>query len=172
MFFKKWTEITNIDIPAGISAINYDYGALGYPDLGNRNFRIIGYRCEALASGINADFSIVIYKFKDEGSKKMSIVTLESIGVDANAAGDVIIDDLRTGGDDRSLNPATTVFDNGEQICFKQLDFSDYFTSNENIVLGREGDEGFYIRIEGSPLGTGIANVSFINMYVYYELLT
>jgi hypothetical protein len=169
---KKWWEITNIQVIGGISAINYDYGVVGYPDLGNRNFRIIGYRCEALASGINADFSIVIKKFKDEGDKKMSIIDLESIGVDSNAVGNVIIDNIRTGGDDRSLDPASTVFANGEQLTFKQLDFSDYFTNDENVVLGREGDEGFHIHIEGSPLGTGIANVNFVNIYLYYELLS
>lgn len=169
---KKWWEITNIQAIGDISAIDYDYGVIGYPDLGNRNFRLIGYRCEALASGINADFTIIIQKFQDDGDKKMTIIDLESIGVDSNAAGDIIIDNLRVGGDDRSLDPASTVFDNGEQIVFKQLDFSDYFTSNENIVLGRSGNEGFYIRIEGAPLGTGIASVSFVNIYIYYELLS
>jgi hypothetical protein len=167
---KKWWEVINIDIPAGISAINYDYGVVGYPDLGNRNFRILGYRCDAFASGTNPDFRLIIEKVQDDGSKKMSIVLLEDIGVDADAAGDQIIDHLRTSGDDRSYDPdVSDIWNNNTTITFKQLDFNTFFTSNENDIMAADGHEGYIIRIEGE--GGGISNVDYITIHLFYELI-
>ncbi|MBR9682388.1 MAG: hypothetical protein GOV02_01815, partial [Candidatus Aenigmarchaeota archaeon] len=167
---KKWWEITNIDIPAGISAIDFDYGVVGYPDLGNRNFRIIGYRCDAYAAGNSPDFRLRISKVDDTGGKNMDIVSLEDIGVDSGAAGDQIIDHLRTGADDRSYNPAVgDIWDNDTTFTFKQLDFNTYFTNSENDILGGDGHEGYIIRIEGE--GAGITNVDFITVHLFYELI-
>jgi len=167
---KKWWEVINIDIPAGISAINFDYGVIGYPDMGNRNFKIIGYRADARAEGTNPDIRLIIEKVKDDGSNAMSIVTLEDIGVDADAGGDQIIDHLRTGADDRSYTPNVgTIWDDNTVLTFKNLDFDTYFTSDENHILSADGDEGFVIRLQGEP--GGISSVDFIILYLYYELL-
>jgi len=171
---KKWWEITNIDIPAGVTAINFDYGVIGYPDFGNRNFRIVGYRLDAYSSsGTNtSDFAIIISKVQDDGNKEMTIVPLENIGVDSGSAGDQIGDNIRTGGDDRSYNPAVgNIWLNNTVFTFKQLDFNTYFTNSENDILGGEGNEGFFIRIEGEPPGGAITSVDFITMYLYYELI-
>jgi hypothetical protein len=165
---KKWWELTNIDIPPEISAINYDYGVVGYPDMGNRNFRIIGYRVDAYADKAEADFSIIINKVQDDGDKKMSIVQLEDIGVDDS--GDGIVDNLRTGDADRSYLPNVLNFwEQNSILTLKHLDFSVYFASDENDIHSRDAHEGFFIRIEGQ--GGGISNVDFITMYLYYELL-
>jgi hypothetical protein len=165
---KKWWDITNIDIPPGISAIDYDYGVIGYPDMGNRNFSIIGYRCDAYADKAEADFSIIINKVQDDGDKKMSIVQLEDIGVDDSVAG--IVDNLRTGAMDRSYVPSVLNFwEQNTILTLKQLDFNDYFTSEENDIHSGDAHEGFFIRIEGE--GGGISNVDFITLYLYYELL-
>ena len=157
-------------IPGGISAINYNYGVVGYPDLGNRDFAILGYRCEAFASGVNPDFRLIIQKVQDDGSKQMSIVILEDIGVDADAAGNQIVDHVRTGGDDRSYDPAVTdIWDNNTQLVFKQLDFNQYFSGGENTFLAENNDEGYIIRIEGE--GGGISNVDFIIIHLYFQII-
>ncbi len=132
---KKWWEITNIDITTGtIVSIDYDYGIVGYPDAGNRDFKILGYRIDAYAQSDIADFSLVMNKVQDDGGKKMSIVPLEDYGVDSGNAGDQLIDNLRTGLDDRSYNPAVgNIWENNTNLTFKQLDFDTYFTSDENI---------------------------------------
>ena len=167
---KKWWEIINIDIPAGISAIDYDYGVVGYPDLGNTDFKIIGYRCDAYSAGVSPDFQISILKVQDDGSKVMSIVTLESIGVDANSGADQIIDHVRTGADDRSYDPTVAdIWENNTMFTFKQLDFDSYFLSDENHILAANNNEGYIIVIDGE--GGGISNVDFINLYLYYKLL-
>ena len=167
---KKWWEITNIDVPAGISAIDYDYGEIGYVDLGNRDFAILGYRCEAYAAGVNPDFRLIIDKVEDLGDKKAQIVTLENIGVDSGAGGDQIVDHIRTGADDRSYTPVVgDIWDNNTQFVFKQLDFSTYFQNNEYRFLASDNNEGYIIRIEGE--GGGITNVDFIIIHIYFQIL-
>ena len=169
---KKWWEITNIDITSGaIAGIDYDYGVIGYPDFGNVDFKIVGYRLDAFAQNINADFSLKIWKVQDDGNKKASIIQLEDIGVDSGSGSDQIIDDLRTGAFDRSYDPSVTLlWDNNTTITLKQLDFDAYFTNNENNILSSVRDEGYIIAIEGSPSG-GITAVDYITILLYYKLL-
>jgi hypothetical protein len=167
---KKWWEVTDIVIPGGISAINFDYGVVGYPDLGNRDFVILGYRCEAFAAGVSPDFRLIIEKIQDDGNKKMSVVIVEDIGVDSGAAGNQIVDHIRTGADERSYDPAvSSIWDNDTQIVFKQLDFNTYFSSNENRFNAEDNDEGYLIRIEGE--GGGISNVDFIIIHLYFQII-
>jgi len=171
---KKWLEITDITINSGsIVGINYDYGIVGYPDMANQNFKISGYRADAYAqsSGSTSDFSIVIYKVQDDGNKKMSLVKIEDIGVDSGNAGDQIIDNQRTGANDRSYNPAVSnIWLNNTSLTFKQLDFDSYFSSDENIFESATKDEGYIIRLEGAPTG-GITGVDFISLELFYKIL-
>jgi len=168
---KKWWEIGNIDIPAGISAIDYDYGEVGYVDLGNRDFALLGYRCEAYAAGNDPDFRLIIEKVQDNGDKKAEIVILEDIGVDSGSAGDQIIDHLRSGVDDRTFAPAAAIdiWDNNTQFVFKQLDFSTYFQNDEFKFSAENNHEGYIIRIEGE--GGGISQVDFIVIHMYFQVL-
>ncbi len=169
---KKWWEITNIDIPATITTINYDYGVLGYPDFGNKNFRLAGYRVDAMASGNNASFTIRIEKVQDDGDGKLSIVEIESIGVDSGSGTDQIIDNLRTGADDRSYDPAVSeVWEDNRTFTFKQFDLNTYFTNGENTFLGASKDEGILVIIEGAPLATGIFNVDWLILHLTIEIL-
>lgn len=166
---KKWWEVTNIDIPAGISAINYDVVVVGYTDINNQNFELLAYRLDMLAQGINPDIRFRIIKIQDDGNGKMSLVDVEDIGVDANAAGNQIIDSLRTSGDDRSYNPAVgTIWNDAENFVFKQGDFSTFFVANENMFNSGDSDEGMIIRFEGSPSG-GITNVDFAVLQLRYR---
>ena len=168
---KKWWEITNIDVTSGtIVSINYDYGVVGYPDIGNRNFKLIGYRCDAYSSSALADFRIIIYKVQDDGSGKMSLVTIENMGVDSGSAGDQIIDSLRTGANDRTYNPSVSnIWLDNTNLVFKMLDFETYFSSDENIFESATKDEGYIIRIEGAPTG-GISGVDFISLELFYKI--
>lgn len=170
---KKWWEITNIDTTSGtITGIDYDYGVLGYPDFGNIDFKIVGYRLDAFAQNINADFRLKILKVQDDGNKKVSIVPLEDIGVDSNSGSDQIIDGLRTGGSDRSYDASVSLlWGNNTTITLKQLDFDAYFTNDENNILSSVKDEGYVIMIEGAPSG-GITGVDYVTFMLYYKLLS
>lgn len=161
---KKWWEITNIDIPAGISAINYDVGVVGYTDFGNTNFKIVGYRADAPSGGVNSDMRLRIIKVSDDGGKKMSLVVLEDIEANA-AAADQIDDNLRTGGDDRTLNPATSLWANTTVLTLKQGDFDVYFTADENVFQSSTLHEGFILEIQDAN------NVSFVTLRLDYQLL-
>lgn len=169
---KKWWEITNIDVSSGdITGINFDYGVVGYPDMGNRNFKIIGYRCDAYAQGNSPDFSIIIYKVQDDGNGKMSLVTIEDIGVDSGEVGNQIVDNIRTGANDRSYDPVVAnIWLDNTNLVFKQLDFDTYFTNDENIFESSSKDEGYIIRVEGEPAG-GITNVDFISLELFYNII-
>jgi hypothetical protein len=166
---KKWWEVTNIDIPAGITVIDYDIGIVGYTDINNQNFELLAYRVDAFSQGVSPDFRFRLIKIQDDGSNKMSVVDVEDIGVDAGAAGDQIIDGIRVGGDDRSVNPAVaSIWGDDTTLVFKQGDFSTYFAANENIFRSGTHDEGLIIRVEGSPSG-GITNVDFCTIQLRYR---
>lgn len=179
---KKWWAITNIDVSSGtIAGINYNYGKVGYPDMGNRNFRFLGYRLEAYSDGPAADMRFIWQKIDGQhGRKIMHIHTIEDIGIDSDSSGDQIIDHLRTGADDRTYNsPLTNIWDNGTMIVLKQLDLDVYFANNPilgehtrqpNDINSRETHSGYIIKIEGEPPGGGISNVQYIVLKLYYEL--
>jgi hypothetical protein len=108
---------------------------------------------------------------EDHGSNIMHLHLLEDIGIDSGSGGDQIIDDLRTGAFDRSYTPSIgQIWGNDTTITLKQLDFDAYFTNDENEIYSSERDEGYVIRIEGSPSG-GISNVDYITFLLYYKLL-
>lgn len=166
---KKWWEVTNIDIPAGISAINYDVVVVGYTDINNQNFELLAYRLDMVAQGVSPDIRFRIIKVQDDGNSKMSLVDVEDIGVDSGAGGDQIIDGLRTGGDDRSYDPAVgAIWSDAENFVFKQGDFSTFFDADENIFDSGSANEGMIIRFEGSPSG-GITNVDFAVLQLRYR---
>ncbi len=168
---KKWWEITNIDIPAGITAINYDIGVVGYNDFGNTDYKFTGYRLDCYLQSDTADLGFQIIKIQDDGNKKMSIVYLENYGFDSGNSGNQIIDDLRIGGDDRSLNPnVSNIGENNTTIVLKQGDFDTYFSSDENHFLSSSEHEGFILRFVGKPIG-GITGVDFANLRLDYTIL-
>jgi hypothetical protein len=173
---KKWQVITNIDVSTGdIAGINYNYGAVGYPDAGNRNFRLLGYRFECYSSGTNADVRLRIFKVQDDGQKRMRLLPIEDIGIDSNSAGDQIIDHIRLGADDRSYNsPFVSLWPDNRQLVFKQGDFYGYWSvldDNRQDINGRDSHEGIIILIEGEPDGSSITNVDFIVLTIQYELI-
>lgn len=168
---KKWWEITNVDVTAGtIVGIDYDIGKIGYVDLGNRDFKIIGYRIDALSEGADSDFRFILEGVKDTGSKKMDIDLLEDIGVDADDAADQIIDHLRTAGEDRSYDGTVgNIWPDNTILTFKQTDFDTFFTGDENEFPASIADTGFCVRIEGEP--TVISSVDHLTLHIYYQLI-
>ena len=135
----------------------------------NNDISIRGYRLEAFAQGANADFRFQLIKVQDDGSGKMSLVTVEDIGVDAGNAGDQIIDNLRTAGNNRSNNPAVgSIWGDDTMFVFKMFDFNTFFSSDENKIESSTKNEGFYIQILGE--GGGITNVDYIILKLRYSL--
>ena len=164
---KKWLTIDTIDV-SGVPAINYAILGIGYMDFGNRNWELAGYRAEFLAESALSDIAIVIKKVQDDGNKKMSLVDLEDMGIDATAAGGEITDGIRTGDDDRSYTFSMKAWDNGAMFVFKQLDYNTYFSNLENKFHCIH-DEGIHIHLQGSPSG-GIAGVSHGTITIYYRM--
>ncbi|MCP4392700.1 MAG: hypothetical protein GY804_00240 [Alphaproteobacteria bacterium] len=164
---KKWLEITNIDIPVGITAINYDVEVLGYLDMQNSDFTVTGMRIDGLSNGNDADFSLGIIKIQDDGSKKCQLVDIEAYGYDAKD--DLIVDDLRTGGDDRSYIATTSIWTNGTNACLKVNDYSTYFTSDENVIEGASKAEGIIIHFTGTD-GGSLKNISTLNLHLTIEM--
>ncbi len=164
---KKWLEITNIDIPVGITAINYDVEVLGYLDMQNSDFTITGMRIDSLSDGNDGDISLHIIKVQDDGSKKCSLVDIEAYGYDAKD--DKIVDDLRTGGDDRSYTATTSIWANGTNACLKVNDYSTYFTSDENVIEGLNKAEGIIIHFNGTA-GGNVKHVRMLNLHLTIEM--
>lgn len=167
---KKWWEVTNIDISSGtIVNIDYDIGRLGYADFGNRNFKIFGYRVDYYASAASPDVLFHLYKVMvDSASKKVTLVDLERLGVDINAVGDVVVDDLRTGDDDRSYNTTVSaMWGNNGVLTLKMGDFEEYYASSrDNWVYGSLG-EGIILDFEG--VGGGITGVQYATWWLYWQ---
>ena len=153
---KKWLEVTSVNVTSGtVTGLTYETIILGYTDIGNRNFVISGYRVEAVAgvSGDKSDVRLFIEKIQDDGGGKTSLILLEDIGVDNET--NQIVDYLRIGSDDRSYTatlPAEIWPDNSDFV-FKQTDFDTFFTSDQNIILSSDKDEGILIRLTGNTLG-------------------
>ncbi len=164
---KKWLEITNIDIPVGITAINYDVEVLGYLDMQNSDFTVTGMRIDGLSNGNDADFLLGIIKVQDNGSKKCELVDIEAYGYDAKD--DLIVDELRTGGDDRSYTATTALWANGTNACLKASDYSTYFTSDENVIEGASKAEGIIIHFIGTDDGN-LKHISTLNLHLTIEM--
>jgi len=164
---KKWWEVTNIDIPAGITSITYDIGVVGYSDVGNTDFKITGYRLDSTSQGVSSEVRFRLIKIQDDGGKRMSIVDLEDMTIDSGVVGSQIIDNVRTGGDDRSFDPdVADIWPDGSQVVLKMGDFDTYFSSDENIFNSSSEDEGFILRIEQAN------NVDFVTIRLDYQVVS
>lgn len=162
---KKWWEISGIVFSAGITAINYDVGVVGYTDLNNENFELTGYRMDTRADGPNPNFDFVLTKVQDDGAGKMSFVTVEDIRIDSGVAGDQIVDNLRTAGNDRSHDPdAGNVWADTQTIVLKQGDFATFFSNDENIFDSGSLDEGLIISFDT------VTNVDFVVVQLRYQV--
>lgn len=162
---KKWWETSSIVFSAGITAINYDVGVVGYTDLNNENFELTGYRLDVKADGVNPNFTLVLTKVQDDDSGKMSFVTVEDITVDSGAVGNQIIDNLRTGGNDRSYDSdSDNIWETDETLVLKQGDLSTFFSSDENIFNSGSEDEGLIISFNT------VTNVGFVVLQLRYQV--
>ena len=165
---KKWLEITNIEIPVGITAISYDVGVLGYFDMQNSNFKVISLRVDMTSGGVNANLSLKLIKVQDDGNNKISLVTIEHIGV--NGTTKSVVDEVRAGADDRSYTSSATLWVNGTNFCIKQSDYDEYFLNDENVMLAASKGEGFIVELEGTN-GGNINNVVMLNLHLGLKLI-
>ena len=160
---KKWLEVTNIDVASGtIAGITYDIELVGYFDFGNSDWQIHGYRADMKTTSDTSDFAVILTKVQDEGDKKYSHVTIEKYGHDSLSTGGKFFDGIRTGASDRSATLSSNLAPNNGMICYKQLDYSTYFTNDENIFEGSKA-EGLLIHVEGRSLTGAVGEVSDID---------
>jgi hypothetical protein len=151
---KKWLQFDSVEVTGNTVGLNYDLGIIGYSDLNNTNFTITGYRIEARAgsSGGKTDMTFIIEKVQDDGGGKYSIVEIENLTADNDT--NSVIDNLRTGGFDRSYTmTAGEVWADSTFLVMKQGDFCSFFSSKENIIEATNKDEGIIVRITGDSLG-------------------
>ncbi|MCP4338989.1 MAG: hypothetical protein GY799_08890, partial [Desulfobulbaceae bacterium] len=94
-------------------------------------------------------------------------VDIEAYGYDAKD--DLIVDELRTGGDDRSYTATTSLWANETNACLKVSDYSTYFTSDENVIEGASKAEGIIIHFTGTD-GGNLKNVSTLNLHLTIEM--
>jgi hypothetical protein len=165
---KKWLEVTNIDVSA-LTSPNYDVGVVGYIDIGNRDFTLLGSRAEFKTSGTTADIRFRVRKVQDDGAKKMSLVAMEDIGFDSTIGNGQYYDNIRTGGQDRSYTMGVSLSASDMMIVFKQGDYSIYFTNNENYIECSGKAEGIIIDFLGEPTG-GISSIDHGTITLYYVL--
>ena len=166
---KKWQEITNIDIETGaIDTIDYDIGVVGYLDMGNRDFTILGFRAEFEADGATPDIQLRIRKVQDDGNGLCSIVLMESIGIDATVGNGVIDDNKRTSTDDRSFTFGATALADGFMAVLKTTDYKTFYTGDENVIEGASKAEGIIIDYLGSPSGN-INAIANCTLTIFYE---
>lgn len=149
---KKFWDIDSIVIDPGIIAIDYDILVIGYTDLNNSaDWKMISYRFDIVASGGNPDIRMKFIKIQDDGDKKMSIITFEDMSLDGNN----IIDNQRTGLDDRSYSTGLgAIVSSGQSLVFKQGDLDTFFTT-ESEFRSSTKHEGLIYRLEAN---TGVIN--------------
>ncbi len=120
-----------------------------------------------MSNGNDADFILGIIKVQDDGSKKCSLVDIEAYGIDAKD--DLIVDELRTAGDDRSYTATTSLWAKETNACLKANDYSTYFTSDENVIEGASKAEGIIIHFTGTDSGN-LKNISTLNLHLTIEM--
>lgn len=166
---KKWWEVTTIDVETGdIDTIDFDYGVVGYLDMGNKNFKIHGFRADFEADGATPDIMLRIRKIQDEGSKVFTVVTMEEIGFDATVGNGVIDDNKRTAGDSRAFTMGATLLADGQMLCLKNLDYNTFYTADENILESATKAEGIIVDFIGSPSGN-INAIATATITLYYS---
>jgi hypothetical protein len=145
---KKWYSVNSINL-TGITNITYEYGHIGYGDLGNRNFTVQGYRAELRAQGMNSEVTYIIQKVQDDGGGKFSLVDIENMTINNNTNPRTIDDSVRSGPDNRGWNFGNNfdLWPDRDQFVLKQGDFNTYFTGDENIIEGGNKDEGIIVII-------------------------
>jgi len=164
----EFIEVTNIEIGAGITAINYNVYVVGFVNVANSNATLVGYSLDLFTQSGTADMSIQITKITDKGDNKIEFTTLEHLGFDSGAGGNQIIDHLRTGADDRSYNPAASqIVPNNGVIMLSAHDFNLYFTNYENIIKAKNKNEGIMVRYDGE--GGGITNIDNAVLTLFYR---
>jgi hypothetical protein len=152
---KKFYQIHSVTIPAGITAINYDLGVVGYTDFNNQDFSLLSLRADIRSRSVNPVVRIQLIKIQDDGDKKMSIIYLEDMAVDATAGTTQVIDYIRSGAEDRSYDVSgTDVWKSGRTFVIKQGDYEDYWEDTEsNHFNSGSADEGMII---GFPAATAV----------------
>ena len=170
---KKWLEITNIEISVGITSIDYDLLLIGYFDMGNKSWKIKGYRADMKTSGNSSSFALQLIKIQNDVNKVSSEYILEDYGHCSTVSNGHYFDKKRVSTDNRDYTLTSRLANTDEMLCYKMLDFDDYFDSNENEFNGNL-DEGLLIHCEGrDSVGDvdGINQIDFLTLTIFYEII-
>ncbi len=166
---KRFYEVTDITL-SGIVGIDYDILVCGCETGLGTNYEVLGYVVDMMSSGVNPDINIQLYKIDMAVDNKITFTDMENIGIDSGAIGSQITDNIRTGADDRTNNPAVAdIWGTTTKFRLEQRDFASYFTSDENIIYG-SSEGGFKVKLSGSPTG-GLSAVDFIILTLYIKTL-
>lgn len=143
---KKWYRVSSVVVlGSGITAINYDLNVLGYWDHANNNVVIEGYRIQLTPTTLaTMSFQLQMWKVQDNGGGRCTIVPMEDITT--KSVSPRITDSLRTGANDRSYDTAA-LYTTTIPGVMKQGDFSKYFKSRENYIMGSNKNEGLIVKI-------------------------
>lgn len=180
---EKWYDIQSIEVTGvtgitGPSGIDYDIGIIGYMDLGNRDFTITEYRFESAtkqgSGSVAPDLRFIIERVCDIGNNKFTRAFIEDIRVDSSGVLGYIQDNVRSGTTyDRGYTSVVSGSDfwpiNREWV-FKQGDLDEYFTNDENTVIGATKNEGIIIKVlsDNNKLGNDIVSYD-IQIRYYYD---
>jgi len=173
---EKWYDIQSIEVTGatgitGPSKIDYDIGIIGYMDLGNRNFTITEYRFECGAAAqltAQRQMTLVIERICDIGNNKYTPIFIEKIKVDNCIPG--IQDFVRDGTtyDRGYTSNVSNLWADSTEWVFKQGDIDEYFTNDENKVLGSTKNEGIIIRLEDESGNLGSSTTTYDLQIRYY----
>lgn len=168
---SKWLYVKDI-LFSNVSSIDYDIKALGYLDFLNTDVNIIGYRAEILGAkkGDIGDITLIIHKVKnDVSNKNTSLLYLENITL--NDPSGQIVDNLRTGPDDRSYTTPVGTSLWPEQIDFvlKQTDFGSYFSGGGEYIINGTAGEGLIVKFESKSGFDSFEGPQYISLKIYYQ---
>lgn len=166
---KTWVEISEVDVDTNTTGIDYDLHIDGSSSFFGSNYRIKGYRLEAESKGANANFKLIMQVNKRISGDKFEVVTIEERGIDSSGSGGDEVDYVRTAGDDRSYTYSAELIPNGESYIMSQGDFDDYFTADENVILGSES-EGLRIVLVGNDQ-VGVKDVEGFKFALIYQII-
>jgi hypothetical protein len=116
-----------------------------YWDHANNNVVIEGYRLQVTPTTLaTMSFQLQMWKVQDNGGGRCTIVPMEDITT--KSVSPRITDSLRTGANDRSYDTAA-LYTTTIPGVMKQGDFSKYFKSRENYIMGSNKNEGLIVKI-------------------------
>lgn len=127
-----------------MTTIDYDINLYGLYDKAGTDFEVLGFTSKSIKStGGSNSLRIQAYKIQDDTNNKMTLQTIEDTTLDTTG----IIDNLRSGGNDRTHTGTSLFFSDTSPVSVKFFDYNTYFLSSENIFTCKTKFEGLIIKL-------------------------